>query len=315
MPLLALPLSWLARAKFAGGGSFCRLTNETLRFKPLTFSLTRWQTRESDEAEVTILSDQTLSMKTARALLFLALLIVWSSNGALAETRRVPENYQTIQSAINESQPGDIVLVSPGTYLEHVQLAPGITLRSTGEKTQAKDSQRSKSTIIDGGKSAGRPGVVMAEGSTLDGFTITNVGRYDETVWKQHFDTQGQLLGDDEGSTQDNSTYAAVSIHGVDCRVVSCIVHHNGDVGIGIVGDKRSNIAPLIKNNIVFRNMGGGIGVAQNAEPIIRGNICRENMRSGIGCRNANPSNSYRTKTPMNYFKWTEKSCMPSATT
>jgi len=40
------------------------------------------------------------------------------------------------------------------------------------------------------------------------------------------------------------------------------------------------------------------------------------------GCRNwilleqrAKSSNSYRTKTLMNYFKWTEKSWMPSATT
>ena len=32
----------------------------------------------------------------------------------------------------------------------------------------------------------------MAEGSTLDGFTVTNVGSYDEATWKKHFDSKGE---------------------------------------------------------------------------------------------------------------------------
>ena len=222
--------------------------------------------------------------------LILLLLFTSTTGVAFAETRRVPRDHQTIQSAINESQPGDIVLVSPGTYREHLRLSTGITLRSDGGSARTADGlKRAKVTIIDGGKSAKHSGVVMAEDSTLDGFTITNVGLYDEALWKQHFESHGEELGDDEGSVQAEGTNAAISIQGVNCTVVHCIVHHNGDVGIGVLGDEDATVRPLISDSIVFRNMGGGIGVADGAEPVIRGNTCKENMRAGIGCRNANP--------------------------
>ena len=224
-----------------------------------------------------------------RTLIFASLFI--STNGvAFAATHRVPEDHGTIQAAINESQPGDIVLVSPGTYREHLQLKRGIVVRSVGDNSQSVEGlKRAKSTIIDGDKSAKYSGVVMVEDGTLDGFTITNVGQYDEALWKQHFDSRGEELGDDEGSVQAEGTNAAISIQGVNCKVTNCIVHHNGDVGIGIVGTDDSTVTPLISDNIVYRNMGGGIGVAAGAEPIIRGNTCKENLRAGIGCRNANP--------------------------
>lgn len=129
----------------------------------------------------------------------------------------------------------------------------------------------------------------MAEGTTLDGFTITNVGLYDDDAWKQHFDSQGEQLGDDEGSVQAEGMTPAVSVQGVNCTVMNCLIHHNGDVGIGILGKEGVTSNPLITRNIVYRNMGGGIGVAEGAEPIIRGNRCSENLRAGIGCRRANP--------------------------
>ena len=40
----------------------------------------------------------------------------------------------------------------------------------------------------------------MAEGSTLDGFTVTNVGVYDEGSWNRHHATHGADLADNEGA-------------------------------------------------------------------------------------------------------------------
>lgn len=211
------------------------------------------------------------------------------SQPAFAAIRRVPTDHKTLQAAIDAAVAGDTILVAPGKYPERIRLKPGIVLRSTGD--DAADSlQRAKVTIIDGGgKDAKEPGVVMAEGSVLDGFTITNVGTYDDALWKKHFDSHGEELGDEEGAVQAEGTNAAVSIQGVSCLVTHCIVHHNGDVGIGILGIKKAKTAPLITDNLVSRNMGGGIGVAEGAEPIIRANTCQENLRAGIGCRQAHP--------------------------
>lgn len=219
------------------------------------------------------------------------LLAIATAQSALAATLRVPQHHKTIQAAIDASQSGDTITVAPGKYQEVIRLKSGIILRSDGDDSKGTDGlKRAEVTIIDGGgKEAKLPGVVMAEGSTLDGFTITNVGFYDEATWKKHFDSQGEELGDEEGSVQAEGTNPAISIQGVSCFVNNCIVHHNGDVGIGILGNEKSKTAPLITGNFVYRNMGGGIGVAEGAEPIIRGNTCKENLRAGIGCRKANP--------------------------
>lgn len=221
----------------------------------------------------------------------LTLLVLITTHPAVAAILRVPQDHKTIQAAINASESGDSITVAPGKYPERIRLKPDIILRSEGVDSQGTDGlKRAEATIIDGGdKAEKQPGVAMAEGSTLDGFTITNVGAYDEAAWKKHFDSQGEDLDDEEGSVQAEGTSPAISIHGVSCNVTNCIVHHNGDVGIGILGKEKTKTAPLIIDNFVYRNMGGGIGVAEGAEPIIRGNTCKENLRAGIGCRKANP--------------------------
>lgn len=223
--------------------------------------------------------------------LFFLLIATAAAQPALAETLHVPRDHKTVQAAIDRSRPGDTVLVAPGRYTERLRLKPGVCLRSDGDDARGTDGlKRAEATVIDGGGKEGKqPGVVMAEGSTLDGFTVTNVGAYDDALWKKHFDSKGEELGDEEGSVQAEGTTPAISIHGVRCTVSHCIVHHNGDVGIGVLGKEKTKTEPLIAGNLVHRNMGGGIGVAEGAEPIIRGNTCKENLRAGIGCRKANP--------------------------
>lgn len=212
------------------------------------------------------------------------------AQSATAADLRVPEDHKTIQAAVDASRAGDTVTVAPGKYTERVRLNAGVTLRSRGDDVRGTDGlKRAEATVIDGGKGGKQPGVEMAEGGTLDGFTVTNVGAYDEATWKKHFDSKGEELGDDEGATHTEGTIPAVSIRGVTCTVTNCVVHHNGDVGIGVLGAAKTRTAPLITDNVVYRNMGGGIGIAEGAEPVVRGNTCKENLRAGIGCRKADP--------------------------
>ena len=222
---------------------------------------------------------------------FFIVAVLTTARSVVASALHVPQDHKTIQAAIDAASGGDTITVASGKYLERIRLKPGITVRSQGDDAQGIDGlQRSEATIIDGGGKAEEPsGVVMAEGCTLDGFTITNVGAYDKVLWKKHFDSHGDELGDEEGSVQAEGTSPAISIQGVSCTVTNCIVHHNGDVGIGILGKEKTKTSPLIIGNLVYRNMGGGIGVAEGAEAIIRSNTCKENLRAGIGCRKADP--------------------------
>ncbi len=56
-----------------------------------------------------------------------------ATSTALAIDRLVPQQYSTIQAAINASVVGDQVVVSPGTYNEAINFGgKNITVRLTG---------------------------------------------------------------------------------------------------------------------------------------------------------------------------------------
>lgn len=215
---------------------------------------------------------------------FYALLV----SSAFASTIHVPREHQTIQSAIDAAQPGDTVLVEAGTYKEDLRLKSGVTLMSAGDKTRGKMGlKRAEATIIDGrGKAGSGAGVQMAEASTLDGFTISNVGVYDDVAWKKHHATQGEQQGYEEIGEPGRT---GVSIIGVTCTVRNNIVHHNGNTGIGILGVPDRPSTPLVIHNTCYRNMGGGIGSMKGSTAVIRSNTCFENFYAGIGHSASSP--------------------------
>ncbi len=76
--------------------------------------------------------------------------------------RNVPDDYETIQDAVNASDPGDLVLIKPGIYYEEVVVnVPSITIRGW---------DRNK-TIIDGEFERGN-GILVAG---VDGVSIENI--------------------------------------------------------------------------------------------------------------------------------------------
>tara|TARA_R110002096_G_scaffold386921_1_gene581081 strand:+ start:19569 stop:21299 length:1731 start_codon:yes stop_codon:yes gene_type:complete len=216
---------------------------------------------------------------------FAAGIPIWTT----AETILVPATHPTIQSAINSAKPGDIVLVSRGTYRERINLAHGVTLRSAGDNSKgAVGLKRAEATIIDGAfPEAVGAGVTMALDSTLDGFTVTGVGEYDETSWNHHHATQGNQQHHDHIGVPGTAGVAILDIE--TCVVTNNIVHHIGYTGIAIMGAEGSRVSPHILQNITYRNMGGGIGSMEGSTAIIEGNICFENFYAGIGHDNASP--------------------------
>lgn len=206
-----------------------------------------------------------------------------------AAVLRVPEQHRTIQDAIDKAAPGDVVEVGAGTYKERLVLKPQIVLRSAGDDAAGEVGlKRAAATIIDlGGEAADAPGVTMAEDATLDGFTITGVGRYDEAKWKEHYETRGEK--------QDHAhigvfTGPAIGIRGVTCTVVHCLVHHNGSTGIALRGEKDKVCEPLIRENVCYRNMGGGIGAMNGCGGRIIANRCYQNFYAGIGHAGGHPN-------------------------
>jgi hypothetical protein len=223
----------------------------------------------------------------ARPLVF-AMLLLDSIAPVFAGTIRVPKEHKTIQAAVDAASAGDVVLVAAATYRERVRLKPGVTLRSAGDDTKGTPGlKRAEATIIDGGGKVGDgPGVAMAEGSTLDGFTVTNVGVYDDDEWTKHHATHGN---DQPHEHIGQPGTAGIGAIGVNCVIQHNIVHHIGYTGIAIQGIANQRCSPQVLRNICYRNMGGGIGSMRGSTAIIDANVCFQNFHAGIGHEGASP--------------------------
>uniref|UniRef100_UPI0037852066 sulfatase-like hydrolase/transferase n=1 Tax=Prosthecobacter sp. TaxID=1965333 RepID=UPI0037852066 len=203
-----------------------------------------------------------------------AIAFLWFAVEATAATLKVPDDFKTIQSAIDTAKTRDIVLVVDGTYREPMKLKPGVIVRSAGNEDKGKlGLKRAEMTILEGG-------VEMADRAVLDGFTVTGVGKYDEKLWQHHFDTQG--------NEQSHEHIGAAGVPGiavaVTCEVKNNIVHHIGCTGIAITAG-----SPRIIGNVCYHNMGGGIGSMSDSTAVIEKNLCFENFYAGIGCDGASP--------------------------
>ena len=92
---------------------------------------------------------------------------------SLAETVYVPQDYQSIQEAIQTRQDQDQIIVAPGYYQENLQFAgQNVILRSTNPNDAVIVSQ----TIVDG---SGIDSVITLDGTEnpscqIVGLTLTN---------------------------------------------------------------------------------------------------------------------------------------------
>jgi hypothetical protein len=91
---------------------------------------------------------------------------------AARATLRVPEDFATIQSAVDAASDGDIIDIAPGTYRGAVVVDKVVTIR--GRRFDSSD-ERTDSTILDGGgASVVTIPVGMTRGPRLVGLVIAN---------------------------------------------------------------------------------------------------------------------------------------------
>lgn len=193
-----------------------------------------------------------------------------------AATIHVPADHPSVQKALEAAKAGDTVLVAAGRYRGALRLKPGVIVKSAGKDEKGKTGlKRAEATILEGG-------VEMAEDAVLDGFTVTGVGSYDDKLWQQHFDTQGNHQPHSHIGEPGRPGIAV----GVKCAVLNNIVHHIGYTGIAVSG---AGAAPRIAGNVCCRNMGGGIGSMKGSAAVIEQNECFENFYAGIGCDGSSP--------------------------
>jgi parallel beta-helix repeat protein len=192
-----------------------------------------------------------------RIIFFLAALFILTST-TQGTTYYVPDDYPTIQAAINASADGDTVIVRPGTYVENIDFV--------GKAITVKSEKGATVTSIDGSQSGSVAVFQNGEDkdSVLDGFTLTNgTGT-------------PNLLGHYVGG-------------GIYCNVASPIINNNVITGNTVAqfgGGIRceDSCAPTITNNTITWNSGGnggGISCWGYTSPIIKNNLISVNTAYG----------------------------------
>ncbi|MAE69311.1 MAG: hypothetical protein CME06_02455 [Gemmatimonadetes bacterium] len=180
-----------------------------------------------------------------------------ASTSPLPESIYVPDDYETIQGAVDAAEDGDKIIVRPGTY-PHFRL---VEKSLTVESTNPNDSTTVKETVVDGGDSVQvlAVGGYEPQGVTLAGLTFTR--GYESTYWST-------------GGGIDVFTKSAPSF--VNCRILDSYAdRHGGGVFCG-VGTTPLFVNCTIEGNVAER-YGGGVYVDSLASAtfincVIRGN-------------------------------------------
>jgi len=252
---------------------------------------------------------------------FSVILILTIISSANANTIRVPEDYTTIQQAIDASVNGDTVIVAPNTYYENINFR-GKNILLTSYYIFNEDVNYISNTIIDGSQPAhpdtascvlmvsGEDNTAILQGFTLTGGTGTKwidehgAGTYVEgggiLITLSSPTIKNNLIIDNEairtGAGITSAGGGAIRVGDGNPHIINNVITSNsGMYGGGIV---LNYTGAVIRNNIIYNNIvyqavagaptfgGGGIWILSNlgnTPKIIENNTIVGNSSSGTG--------------------------------
>jgi parallel beta-helix repeat protein len=141
------------------------------------------------------------AVRTIIIVILLTLNVFWlffNTSAALPVTRRVPEDYLTIQAAINAASSGDTILVAAGAYPEYVCVNKSVTLKGTNRQSIITGGPGSATRVVDVKISN-----VEISGLTVQGPALSYKGIYVEPPLEQYFTniniTDNTVIGCNDG--------------------------------------------------------------------------------------------------------------------
>jgi parallel beta-helix repeat protein len=199
-----------------------------------------------------------------------------------------------IANALQQAQPGDILNVHTGTYLEHVPVGvQDVTIQAAGDGPVTVDGRCQGSTFF-----------VIVDGVTIDGLDIVGGSFFnvdfqyvsDGAVTNSRlkrtcpgaeygvnlFATGPMLV---KGITGTGFLDAAIYIGGItDTGAGSLVAEDNVLLGNdrGIIVEDSSGVSLVVRRNVSHDNVTDGIYLHRSDGVVIRSNKTRDNGRAGI---------------------------------
>ena len=210
----------------------------------------------------------------ATGVVLLLALVLGGCGGASWTARDVPDEYPTIQAAVDAAQPGDLVRIGPGTYREQVVLGPAkrdVVLRGT-------DRNR---VVLDGG-----------DGVRANGITVHADGVAVENLTVRGFASDAVLFTPPRGATKQlngwRASYVTVAnngLHGIDALGArGGTIDHVWASGHGAAGLRIGDCRPcdsLITDSVAEHGMAGFEGADSGGNVVVARSFFRDN-RVGV---------------------------------
>ena len=178
-------------------------------------------------------------------------------NAHVRKTRLVPDEYSSIQNAVDNAERGDIIKVAGGTYSESVTLTDYLTVYGGYDPTFTTRDPETYPTVIDAGGTGDGITCLSNTHTIIDGFEIRNSGATSYGI---------QIKNSD------------VAVRG--CRIHDCWRGIGVIFGTGTITDQNA----VIEYCEVYDNSGAGIFINDADNPLVelRYTAVHDNGAEGI---------------------------------
>jgi parallel beta-helix repeat protein len=202
----------------------------------------------------------------------------------------VPDDYPTIQEAIDNSKDLDNIIVRPGIYNEHIIIDKELTI--TGEERNQ--------TIIEGDYAERHIIEIKSNNVHIENFTIQNcnISHSGIRIWTDNNTIVNNIILNCGGGIEMywtngnkvnanhilNSTFAILFSDSSNCTVVGNFIAYNQyglELGLTLYGIEKSRIE--IERNVVDKNIEYGILLLRVDEMLLSNNTIKDHKLIGTG--------------------------------
>ena len=213
----------------------------------------------------------------------------------------VPDDFATIQTAINNASVGDIIQVKPKIYFESIVVNKTVSLIGDDRDT----------TIIDG---TGTVVLVTADNVIISGFTVRNgaIGIWLDSSWNTTV-TDNNVNKNDDGihlfssqncliskNNSSNNHQRGIFLNSsLNCTVSRNIARYNGWYGINLNSSRNC----IVDGNEAESNNWDGIGLYLSENCVIHGNNVKNTTWYGTWLDSSNNNIIYHNNFLHNYIQ------------